>query len=68
MMLHNFRRAMINLKRDPLRGDVEVNETWAGGTQAGLRGSRQLQGRKAALVLVAEEKRGETPLGAHAWL
>jgi transposase-like protein len=29
-----------------------------GGTQAGLRGSRQLKGRKAALVLVAVEKRG----------
>ena len=29
-----------------------------GGAQAGLRGSRQLKGRKAALVLVAVEKRG----------
>jgi transposase-like protein len=35
-----------------------VDETWIGGTQAGLRGSRQLKGRKAALVLVAVEKRG----------
>src|SRR6267143_1656855 len=58
MMLHKFRRAMINLKREPLRGDVEVDDTWVGGTQAGLRGSRQLKGRKAALVLVAVEKRG----------
>src|SRR5258708_2665282 len=33
-------------------------KTWIGGTQAGLRGSRQLKGRKAALVLVAVEKRG----------
>jgi transposase-like protein len=39
-------------------GEVEVDETWVGGTQAGLRGSRQLKGRKAALVLVAVEKRG----------
>ncbi|SRR5579875_407075 len=31
---------------------------WVGGPQAGLRGSRQLKGRKAALVLVAVEKRG----------
>jgi transposase-like protein len=30
------------------------------GTQAGLRGSRQLKGRKAALVVVAVEKRGRT--------
>jgi hypothetical protein len=31
--------------------------TRVGGPQAGLRGSRQLKGRKAALVLVAVEKR-----------
>jgi len=35
-----------------------VDDTWIGGTQAGLRGSRQLRGRKAALVVVAVEKRG----------
>jgi len=35
-----------------------VDETWIGGTQAGLRGSRQLKGRNAALILVAVEKRG----------
>ena len=58
MMLHKFRRAMINLTREPLRGEVEVDATWVGGAQAGLRGSRQLRGRKAALVLVAVEKRG----------
>lgn len=60
MMLHKFRRAMVNLAREPLRGEVEVDETWVGGPQAGLRGSRQLKGRKAALVLVAVEKRGRT--------
>jgi transposase-like protein len=58
MMLHKFRRAMVNIAREPLRGEVEVDDTWIGGTQAGLRGSRQLKGRKAALVLVAVEKRG----------
>jgi transposase-like protein len=57
MMLHKFRRAMVNLARGPLQGEVEVDDTWVGGTQAGLRGSRQLKGRKAALVLVAVEKR-----------
>ena len=40
-------------------GDVEMDDTWIGGPQPGLRGSRQLKGRKAALVLVAVEKRGE---------
>jgi transposase-like protein len=58
MMLHKFRRAMVNLAREPLRGEVEVDDTWVGGTQAGLRGSRQLKGRKATLVLAAVEKRG----------
>ena len=57
MILHKFRRAMVNLGREPLRGEVEVDDTWVGGPQAGLRGSRQLKGRKAALVLVAVEKR-----------
>ena len=58
MMLHKFRRAMVNKEREPLRGEVELDDTWIGGTQAGLRGSRQLKGRKAALVIAAVEKRG----------
>jgi len=58
MMLHKFRRAMVNLIRERLRGEIEVDDTWVGGTQAGLRGSRQLRDRKATLVLVAVEKRG----------
>ena len=58
MMLHKLRRATVNVAREPLRGEVEIDETWVGGSQAGLRGSRQLKGRKAALVLVAVEKRG----------
>ncbi len=60
MMLHKLRRAMVNEAREPLYGEVEVDETWVGGEQAGLRGSRQLKGRRAALVLlVAVEKRGK---------
>jgi transposase-like protein len=58
MILHKLRRATVNSAREPLRGKVELDETWVGGTQAGLRGSRQLKGRKAALVLVAVERRG----------
>ncbi len=58
MMLHKLRQAMVNMAREPLRGEVEVDEAWIGGTQAGLRGSRQLRGRKAALIVVAVEKRG----------
>ena len=59
MMLHKLRRAMVNAARERLRGDVEVDDTWIGGEQAGLRGSRQLKNRRAALVLVAVEKRGQ---------
>src|SRR6266566_1077144 len=59
MMLHKLRRAMVNASREPLHGEVEADETWVGGEQAGLRGSRQLKGRRAALVLVAVEKRGK---------
>lgn len=59
MMLHKLRRAMVNAAREPLHGEVEVDDTWIGGPQAGLRGSRQLKGRRAALVIVAVEKRGK---------
>jgi transposase-like protein len=59
MMLHKFRRAMVNSTREPLWGEVEVDDTWVGGSQTGLRGSRQLKDRKSALVLVAVERRGQ---------
>jgi transposase-like protein len=58
MLLHKLRRAMVNVAREPLHGEVEADETWIGGEQAGLRGSRQLKGRRAALVLVVVEKHG----------
>ena len=66
MILHKLRRATVNFAREPLRGEVETDDTWVGGTQAGLRGSRQLKGRRAALVLVAVEKRGRAS-GRLAW-
>jgi hypothetical protein len=53
MLLHKLRRAMVNATREPLHGDVEIDDTWVGGPQAGVRGSRQLKGRKAAIVVVA---------------
>lgn len=59
MMLHKLRRAMVNVGREPLHGEVEVDDTWIGGPQPGLRGSRQLKGRHAVPVLVAVEKRGD---------
>jgi transposase-like protein len=59
MMLHKLRRAMVNAAREPLHGEVEVDDAWIGGQQSGLRGSGQLKGRRAALVLVAVERRGK---------
>ena len=44
-MLHKLRRAMVNAAREPLHGEIKVDDTWIGGPQPGLRGSRQLKGR-----------------------
>jgi len=63
MLLHKLRRAMVNAAREPLHGEVEIDDTWIGGTQAGLRGSRQLRGRRAALVVVAVENGARRPGG-----
>ena len=42
---HKLRRAMVAPEREKLRGVVEMDETWVGGLQTGLKGSRQLKGR-----------------------
>jgi transposase-like protein len=55
-MLHKLRRAMVNPEREPLTGEVEVDECYIGGPEAGLRGGRE-RGEKA-LVIVAVEVRG----------
>ena len=57
LMLHKLRRVMVNATHEPLHGTIEVDDSWIGGPQPSLRGSRQLKGRRAALVLVAVEKR-----------
>jgi transposase-like protein len=62
VLLHKLRRAMVNPDRRKLAGSVEVDETWIGGKQAGLKGGRQRRGRKALLVAVAVERR-EKALG-----
>jgi hypothetical protein len=59
MMLHKFRRAMVKPTRESLWGEADLDDTWVRGSQTGLRGSRQLKDRKAALVLVAIERRGQ---------
>src|SRR5713101_3618697 len=30
MLLHKLRRAMVNAVREPLHGDVEIDDTWVG--------------------------------------
>lgn len=56
MMLHKLRRAMVNTSREPLHGEVEVDETWGwrrtgrfarkSATQRATRGPRPRGGRK----------------------
>ena len=57
LMLHKLRRAMVRPERELLHGEVEVDETYVGGPEAGLRGGRE-KGEKA-LVVGAVEVRGE---------
>ena len=58
LILHKLRRAMVNNGRKRLKGTVEVDGTFVGGEQLGLRGGRRLVGRKALLVAIAVEVRG----------
>jgi ribosomal protein L37AE/L43A/transposase-like protein len=62
VLLHKLRRAMVDPDRSRLAGTVEVDETWVGGKQVGLKGGRQRKGRKALMVVVAVERR-EKSLG-----
>ena len=59
LLLHKLRRAMVNANREPLNGTVEIDETFIGGEQLGLRGGRQTTGRKALLVAIAVEVRAK---------
>jgi transposase-like protein len=54
-MLHKLRRAMVRPGRDRLRGIVEVDETYWGGEETGMRG--RLIADKA-LIVVATEVQG----------
>jgi transposase-like protein/ribosomal protein L37AE/L43A len=53
--LHKLRRAMVRPGRDRLRGRVEVDETYLGGVEEGVRG-RQTEAK--ALIAVAAEEDG----------
>ena len=51
--LHKLRRAMVRPGRDRLTGRVEVDETYVGGLEEGVRG-RQTE-RKALIIVAAQE-------------
>ncbi len=55
-LLHKLRRAMVNPDREALKDKAEVDETYLGGHEAGLKGGRQLL--EKALVVGAVEVRG----------
>jgi len=50
--LHKLRRAMVRPGRDRLAGEVEVDETFVGGVEAG--GGRRHLGTKALVVIAAQ--------------
>lgn len=51
--LHKMRRAMVRPDRDRLTGRVEVDETYLGGLEEGVRGRQT--GRKALIIIAAQE-------------
>jgi len=53
--LHKLRRAMVRPGRDRLTGEIEVDETYIGGSEEGKRG-REIE--KKSIVVVAAEKNG----------
>jgi transposase-like protein len=55
-MLHKLRRAMVRPGRDRLRGSVDVDETYVGGDEEGVRGRETYT---KSLVAVAAEQNGE---------
>lgn len=58
--LHKLRRAMVRPGRDRLCGEIEVDETFVGGTEAAVDGRKT---EKKALVVIAVEKRGRHGFG-----
>lgn len=56
MWMHKLRRAMVRPGRDRLKGTVEIDETYVGGPETGMRGRKT---EKKAIVVVAAEKDGK---------
>jgi len=53
--MHKLRRAMVRPGRDLLTGEIEIDETYVGGPEEGMRG-REIE--KKSIVVVAAEKTG----------
>ena len=53
--LHKFRRAMVRPDRDRLAGEVEVDETYVGGEEDGVRGRKT---KTKSIVVIAVELQG----------
>jgi transposase-like protein len=56
--LHKLRRAMVRPGRDLLNGEVEVDETYVGGREVGVRDRKT---NKKSIVAIAAEIRGRGP-------
>jgi transposase-like protein len=54
LILQKLRRAMVAPEREPLRGEVEVDETLVGGHHEGRRGGRQRDGTKTLVGVIVE--------------
>ena len=52
-MLHRLRAVLVRPGRERLRGQVEVDETYVGGAELGLRGGRQ-KGKKVMVAVAVE--------------
>lgn len=58
--LHKLRRAMVRPGRDRLSGEIEIDETYVGGPEEGMRG-RVIE--KKSIVVVAAEKNARAAIG-----
>jgi transposase-like protein/ribosomal protein L37AE/L43A len=58
-MLHKLRRAMVRRDREPLHTEVEVDEAYIGGPEAGLQGVTGRALENKTLVVAAVEVRGK---------
>ena len=68
-MLHRLRSALVRPGRDRLAGTVEVDETFIGGEEPGLRGGRQ-PGKKVLTGIAVEiaSRRASAGAGWPRWL